>query len=53
MWQYYLISRHLNQDRLREAAQDRVAAEARRARSTRPGGGTGWLGRLRGRGRSD
>jgi putative NIF3 family GTP cyclohydrolase 1 type 2 len=53
MWQYYLISRHFNQDRMREAANDRMAAEARLARSTRRGGDTGWLGRLRGRRRSD
>jgi len=51
MWQYYLISRHLNQDRLREAAHDRAIAEARRARSNRAGG-SNWFGRLLGRGRT-
>ncbi len=49
MWMYYMVSRTLAQDRLREAANDRLAAEARRARRAR--GGQGMLARLRGRGR--
>ncbi|MGZ6312585.1 MAG: hypothetical protein ACXWO7_03910 [Candidatus Limnocylindrales bacterium] len=50
MWQYYLISRHFAQDRLREAEHQRMAAEARRARPRRTSGTL--LGRTRGRGRA-
>lgn len=37
MWQYYLLGRLMAQDRLREAAADRRATEARRARRREPG----------------
>ena len=37
MWQYYLLGRLMAQDRLREAAADRRAMEARRARRRESG----------------
>jgi len=36
MWQYYLLGRLMAQDRLREAAADRQALEARRGRGRQP-----------------
>ena len=49
MWQYYLLGHVMAQHRQREAAADRQALDARRARRREPGNSRLTLAMLRGR----